>query len=118
MTLLGVSSPGDVTREKLKAAEQAVMIVDGKQIIQMELSSGFYAPDVLQVVEDIPVKWEIFAPEFMGCAETLVSRGLGISTRLKPGDNLVTFTPKDPGEYVFSCAMGMVRGTMVVTKSL
>lgn len=117
MTLLGVSSPGDVAKEKVEAAQQAVTIVDGKQIIQMELSSGFYAPDVLQVVEDVPVDWEIFAPEFMGCAETLVSRGLGISTRLKPGDNLVTFTPKDPGKYVFSCSMGMVRGTMIVVES-
>jgi sulfite exporter TauE/SafE len=118
MTLLGVSSPGDVTKEKVEAAQQAMTIVDGKQIIQMELGSGFYAPDVLQVVEDVPVEWEIFAPEFMGCADTLISRGLGISTRLKPGDNLVTFTPKDPGEYVFSCSMGMVRGTMIVTENL
>ncbi|MCR4314685.1 MAG: sulfite exporter TauE/SafE family protein [Candidatus Uhrbacteria bacterium] len=112
--LLGISAPGAVSQEKLAVAEDSVILADGKQIIQMELASGFYSPDVLQVVEDIPVEWQIYAPQFMGCADTLVSRGLGISTRLKPGDNTIAFTPKEPGKYIFSCSMGMVRGTMVV----
>jgi uncharacterized protein len=112
--LLGVTTPGAVTQDKLAVAEDSLILADGKQIIQMELAGGFYAPDVLQVVEDVPVEWQIYAPQFMGCADTLVSRGLGISTRLKPGDNLVAFTPTEPGKYVFSCSMGMVRGTMVV----
>ncbi|MBI4437698.1 sulfite exporter TauE/SafE family protein [Candidatus Uhrbacteria bacterium] len=115
-TLLGVASPGSVTKEKLAVAQDALLLVDGKQIIQMEVGGGFYVPDVLQVVEDIPVEWEIYGPSFMGCAETLVSRGLGINARLKPGDNTVRFTPKEPGEYVFSCSMGMVRGTMIVVE--
>ncbi|HLD20945.1 MAG TPA: sulfite exporter TauE/SafE family protein, partial [Patescibacteria group bacterium] len=109
--LLGISSPGAVTQAKLAVAEDSLILADGKQIIQMELASGFYSPDVFQVVEDIPVEWQIYAPQFMGCADTLVSRGLGISTRLKPGDNTVTFTPTEPGKYAFSCSMGMVRGT-------
>lgn len=112
--LLGLSAPGAVTNEKLAVAQDALVLADGKQIIQMELAQGFYAPDVLQVVEGIPVEWQIYAPQFMGCADTLVSRGLGISTRLTPGDNTIAFTPTQPGEYVFSCSMGMVRGTMVV----
>lgn len=113
--LLGVSTPGAITQDKLAVAADAVVLADGKQIIQMEVAGGFYVPDVLQVVEGIPVEWQIYAPQFMGCADTLVSRGLGISTRLKPGNNTVAFTPTEPGKYTFSCSMGMVRGTMVVT---
>lgn len=112
--LLGLSTPGAVTQAKLAVAEDSLILADGKQIIQMELAGGFYSPDVLQVVEDVPVEWQIYAPQFMGCADTIVSRGLGISTRLKPGDNTVAFTPTEPGKYTFSCSMGMVRGTMVV----
>ncbi len=112
--LLGVTLPGAVTQDKLAAAEETLILADGKQIIQMELAEGFYAPDVLRVVEDIPVEWQIYAPQFMGCADTLVSRGLGISTRLVPGDNTLNFTASEPGQYSFSCSMGMVRGTMVV----
>lgn len=112
--LLGVTTPGAISADKLAVAQDLLILADGKQIIQMELAGGFYSPDVLQVVEDVPVEWQIYAPQFMGCADTLVSRGLGISTRLKPGDNTIAFTPTEPGKYTFSCSMGMVRGTMVV----
>ncbi|MFA4845157.1 MAG: sulfite exporter TauE/SafE family protein [Patescibacteria group bacterium] len=117
MTLFGVSSPGTVTKEKITVAESALTVVDGKQMIQMELGGGSYMPDVFQVVEDVPVVWNIYAPKFIGCADSLISRGLGIQARLLPGDNIVTFTPKEPGNYVFSCSMGMVRGTMIVVKN-
>ncbi len=90
-------------------------IVDGKQLIQMEITEEFtYVPDVLVVKEGVPVQWEIYGSKWMGCADTLVSRTLGINTRLKPGMNEITFTPTKTGKHVFSCSMGMIRGTMVV----
>jgi uncharacterized protein len=118
LTLLGVGSVFAPSAEKLAVAEQAVTIVDGKQIIQMEIASaGLYSPDVFQVQAGIPVEWEIYGPKFMGCFDTLISRKLNISTRLKSGANIVEFTPTKPGTYTFSCSMGMSRGTMIVTPS-
>ena len=115
MTLLGVVTPGGASAHKLTVVQDAPMLVDGKQVIEMEIVGGSYAPDVLQVVVGIPVEWKIWGSEFMGCAQSLVSPGLGINTGLKPGDNTVVFTPSKPGRYAFSCSMGMVRGTMIVT---
>ncbi len=114
MTLLGVHSLTNPTTGQIARASDELTLVDGRQIIQMEIGSGVYEPDVLQVVEDIPVEWDIWGPKFMGCAQTLVSPGLGINVYLKPGNNVVTFTPPQPGRYVFSCSMGMIRGTMIV----
>lgn len=116
LTLMGVGSISAPTQEQLAIAQGALILTeDGKQLIQMEVASaGFYSPEVLQVVAGIPVEWEIYGPSFMGCFDTLISRGLGISTRLKQGMNLVEFTPTKPGNYTFSCSMGMSRGTMVV----
>jgi len=116
LTLLGVGSVSAPTQEQLTIAQDALVLTeDGKQLIQMEVASaGFYSPEVLQVVAGIPVEWEIYGPEFMGCFDTLISRGLGISTRLTQGINVVEFTPTKPGNYTFSCSMGMSRGTMVV----
>jgi sulfite exporter TauE/SafE/copper chaperone CopZ len=116
--LFGITAPGAVNQDKLAVAANTLILADGKQIIQMEVAGGFYAPDVLQVVEGIPVEWQIYAPQFMGCADTLVSRGLGITARLKPGENTIAFTPMEPGKYGFSCSMGMIRGTMIVAPSI
>jgi len=113
-TLLGISAPGAVSSQQQAFAADALILADGKQLIQMEVASGFYAPEVLQVVVGIPVEWQIYAPEFMGCADTLISRDLGINTRLTPGENTILFTPTKAGSFTFSCSMGMVRGTMIV----
>lgn len=90
----------------------------GEQVIQMEVTSaGVYAPDVLEVTEGIPVRWQIYGAKRMGCADTLVMRAFDVATTLKPGPNEVFFTPTTPGTYTFSCSMGMVRGSLIVRPS-
>lgn len=37
---------------------------------------------------------------------------------LKPGDNLITFTPEKSGVLPFSCWMGMIRSRISVVDSL
>jgi uncharacterized protein len=115
MTLMGFTLP-ESSNAYSEVSEVSVNIVDGKQVIQMEVASaGFYSPDVLQVVEGVPVDWEIYGPKFMGCFDTIISRSLGISERLSPGNNVISFTPTRVGAHTFSCSMGMSRGTIVVT---
>lgn len=100
---------------KPTAASVAVMS-DGIQRIQMEVTEyGTYEPDVLTVIEGVPVEWSIFGADFMGCANSLFLREFGIRAYLQPGFNTVTFTPDRTGRFTFSCSMGMVRGTMIVT---
>lgn len=98
------------------SAVEIAKISGGTQFIQTEITKDFtYSPDVLRVVEGIPVIWEVFGTPGMGCADTLILRQLGISTRLKPGFNTIKFTPQKTGVFTFSCSMGMIRGTMVVS---
>ncbi|EKD33277.1 MAG: heavy metal transport/detoxification protein [uncultured bacterium] len=86
-----------------------------EQKISMNITEyGTYSPNVLTVVEGVPVEWTIYGPEFMGCANTLVLKAFGVSTYLKTGVNTVKFTPTKAGRFTFSCSMGMVRGTMIV----
>lgn len=114
-TLLGFS-PGSSFAKADTA--NAPMVVDGKQYIQMEITDRLqYAPNVLTVQRGIPVEWQIYGADFLGCANSLVSRGLGINTYLRPGMNTVRFTPETAGRYTFSCSMGMFRGTMIVTEN-
>lgn len=115
IALMGVELP----REQTNVQEPSrPLLVDGKQLIQMEITDDFtYAPDTLTVTAGIPVVWEIYGSDRMGCARTLVSRGLGISAQLQPGMNTIEFTPEKPGRYAFSCSMGMIRGIMIVESS-
>lgn len=101
-----------------KVVSEVPAVIDGYQLLQMEVTPyGTYDPEVLHVTEGIPVRWEIFGADSMGCASTLVMRAFGIQERLSPGFNEVTFTPTKTGKYAFTCSMGMVRGTMIVEPS-
>jgi sulfite exporter TauE/SafE len=95
--------------------EAAVMVADGVQIVQMEITdAGTYSPDVITVTENTPVRWEIYGTQNMGCAQTLVVPKLRIQEVLVPGFNEIEFVAPAAGTYQFSCSMGMVRGTLQV----
>lgn len=110
-TLLGVVVPQSSGTDVM----DALQAVNGEQIIEMEVTSaGTYAPNVIRVKEGIPVRWDIYGAEFMGCANTLVLPAFHVQENLQPGFNEVNFTPTKSGKFTFSCSMGMVRGTMIV----
>lgn len=94
--------------------QEVAPIVEGKQFLQMEVDRGQYAPSQFTVVEDTPVHWEIFGGKNMGCGTVLVSSGLGLDTVLLPGQNVVEFTPTEPGSYTFTCSAGVYDGRLVV----
>ena len=37
-----------------------------------------------------------------------------LKKKLEVGDNITTFTPRDAGTFVYSCWMGMIRGSIIV----
>lgn len=97
------------------AVTDALQAVNGEQLVEMEVTSaGTYAPDVIRVQQGIPVRWDIYGADFMGCANTLVLPAFKVQANLRPGFNEVRFTPTKSGKFTFSCSMGMVRGTMIV----
>lgn len=109
-TLLGVTGvvPADAV------TGQAVVEGDAQVVAMAVTSAGVYAPSVLRVQAGIPVRWEVTRDAWVGCANSLVMPAFGIRESLAEGLNVITFTPDKAGTYTFSCAMGMVRGTMIV----
>lgn len=94
----------------------SIALVDGKQIITMEVAATGYAPDTLTVRKGIPVDWQIYGGKSLGCAGTLIMRAFDVMSTIRSGENTVAFTPTKTGAFPFSCSMGMVRGTMVVVE--
>jgi plastocyanin domain-containing protein len=98
--------------------DSGVKIVDGKQIVTSTLSAGNYPNITVQV--GTPVKWTINAPSgsINGCNNRINIQEYGISNySLRQGDNVIEFTPDKTGRFQYSCWMGMIRGTIMVTES-
>ena len=110
-TLLGLASP----RVSSVSDQPAPVVNQGVQVVKMRVSAyNGYEPETLTVKKGIPVRWEVTGDRQMGCASTLILRQFGIRQALKTGLNVIEFTPNKSGTFVFSCSMGMYRGTMVV----
>lgn len=57
----------------------------------------------------MPVEWHIDASRSVGCGLILLAPRLGIRKFLNPhGENVITFTPEQAGEFQFNCGMGMM----------
>jgi sulfite exporter TauE/SafE/copper chaperone CopZ len=87
-----------------------------KQVVQLRLidQAPFYAPtNQVTVSAGKPVHLEIFG-RAGGCRSVFQIPGLRVQTLLSKEKNVVEFTPKKPGQYTFSCSMGMYRGILKV----
>lgn len=87
----------------------------GVQEIHSTLTSSSSYPTI-NVKVGIPVKWTISADKkyINGCNGKISIPKYNITKELNVGDTVIEFTPKDVGNFAYSCWMGMVRGTIKV----
>lgn len=79
------------------------------------LVKGGYNPAVVRVEAGKPVRLTFRREETSACSDTVVLEGFGKRADLPQGQLVpVEFLPEQPGEYPFACAMGMLRGTVIV----
>jgi sulfite exporter TauE/SafE/plastocyanin domain-containing protein/copper chaperone CopZ len=118
------SSPGPGSRIPVvpvadtRSSIQKTTVADGVQTITTQFGSNEYAPFV--ALAGIPLKWtvRINAEDLNGCNRTMVVPAYGIRKTLKPGDNLIEFTPKKEGVIAYSCWMGMIKSRITVVSEL
>lgn len=89
-------------------------IIDGKQILKMEVYYNKYVPNKLKVRAGIPVKWEINVASMSGCTSSIIAPNIfSDQIYLSSGQIIIKeFTIAKPGKYRFSCSMGMVNGVI------
>ncbi len=81
----------------------------------MVLVKGGYTPDVIVVEHGKPVRLNFQREETAACSEMVVLADFGKSAKLPEGEIVpIEFLPERPGEYEFTCQMGMLRGKLVV----
>jgi sulfite exporter TauE/SafE/copper chaperone CopZ len=86
------------------------------QIVTMTAGGpgGPFVPSALTVKAGIPVRWEVTGERVGGCLSGIVQSQLGINAPLRRGLNVIEFTPEAPGQYTYTCPMGMLYGTINV----
>jgi len=82
---------------------------------QMVLVKGGYTPEVIVVERGKPVRLNFVRQESASCSEMVLFPAFNRSVKLPEGETIpVEFLPNEPGEYEFSCQMGMFRGKLIV----
>jgi sulfite exporter TauE/SafE/copper chaperone CopZ len=123
MDVLGFGLNNIIANNQSQAQNQNVIglapVAGGKQLLQMTVRSVRYEPGSFKIKVGVPVRWEITSSGEPSCdAGALVSNILpGGSVYLDPNKGKVTvaeFTPQTAGTYIFTCPMGMVRGSIQV----
>ena len=75
---------------------------------------GGYAPAVIRAKAGQPLRLTFDRQETNSCSEEVVIPDFGIRKFLPPfSRTTVEVTPKEPGEYGFSCGMSMLHGTII-----
>ena len=91
-------------------------IQNGYQVIYMEVEAKKYSPSEFTVRKNIPVKWIINVKEISECNKQIVIPSLDKTINLHPGLQIVEFIPTDDGVISWSCHMGMIPGTFIVSE--
>ncbi len=87
---------------------------EGVQEARIEVKGG-YTPDRLIVSAGTPIRLLFERQETSLCSEIVEFPDLDVSTRLPEGQVVPVELPAlEPGEYPFTCQMGMLRGKLVV----
>lgn len=94
--------------------DQNINLENGVQVIHMSESAQGYSPNSITIKKGIPVRWEIEGSTDRTCANALIVPEYKIRAFLKPGKNIIEFTPDKTGQIPFSCSMRMYTGTFNV----
>ena len=97
-----------------RAGVQAAVMSTGAQEATIVVK-GAYTPDVIVVHQGAPVRLSFLRQETAACSEEVVFPDFARRAQLPEGELVpVDLTPNRPGQYEFTCGMGMLRGKLVV----
>lgn len=88
-------------------------IAGERQEVMITVKGG-YTPDVIVVKAGVPVRLSFNRQETSACSEMVIFPDFGKSASLPPGKTVpIDILPREPGEYDFSCQMGMLKGKLI-----
>jgi uncharacterized protein len=119
LTLAGSNYSYDAIKSKMVGSSGASLVetVDGFQEVDMSMDTQGYHPNSFVIKNNVPVKWNINVTELIPCNNEIIMNAYNIDIKLKQGLNVIEFTPSGDGIITFSCGMGMLHGSFLVTET-
>lgn len=99
------------------ASGNASVLKNGTQEITMVIDNGQWTPTVFVLAKGIPVKWTIDLRENTSCSKEILINEYNMDIKLKQGINVVGFTPNETGTVKWTCWMGMISGSFIITET-
>lgn len=90
---------------------------NGVQEITTIVNGGEWKPAVFVLKKGVPVKWTIDVRERTSCNKEILIKDYGLDIKLNAGINVVEFTPNNTGTVKWTCWMGMISGSFIVTET-
>jgi len=97
-------------------SQSKVVRADQQRTLMVIVDGGTYSPDRIEVPAESPIKLTFVRKDASPCTDQVVFAILDLSFDLamdKPTE--VKLPALTPGEYPFSCQMGMYRGVLRVS---
>jgi len=114
LALTGSSYDLGSIRTRIIGSNNNSAIVNGVQGISMTIDGANWSPKVFVLKNNVPVKWTINAVR-LPCDTEIFVDDYKLDIKLKPGINVVEFTPGKTGVVKWACWMGMISGNFIVT---
>lgn len=93
------------------STDKEIIIKNGIQETQINVTNTGYSPQVITLKKDIPVRLNLTTRDVQNCSRSFSIPALNIQKLLpETGDTIVEFIPHDLGPLAFSCSMGMYTG--------
>ena len=115
LTVMGSPYSYNGLKTSLIGGGIGAVISNGYQEINMDVTASGWSPNSFVLKKGVPVKWNINVKELTGCNNEIIVRDYNLDFKLKKGMQTIEFTPDKAGTVQWSCWMGMIPGSFVVT---
>ena len=94
---------------------QLLLRTPSKSIAATVRVRGRYEPETVRVPAGKPARIAFLREEFAQCSERVVFPSLGLNVALPAYEQVVVdLGSRPPGEYEFTCQMGVLHGRVIV----
>lgn len=100
----------------VRSSQRARITPDGEQEARVTVR-GRYTPSTVVAKRGVPIRLLFDRQEDSICSERVIFAGINQERWLAPfATTTVRLVPKETGEFLFTCSMGMYQGKLVVTE--